>query len=65
VGEFYLSCSQHEGTSDVHAADVTATRAGSAISHAAHGGIFLAGLALIVCAAGFVTLYYFLSRKRL
>jgi len=65
TGDFSLSCSQHEGASDVHATSVVAvTNPGHPRQSSPDLPLIVSGLALIAAAAGLFALYGYLSRKR-
>ena len=65
TGEFHLSCSEHEGASDVHAtAILEVTDPGGPRESLPDPMFLVGGLVLIAAAGGFFALYSFLIRKR-
>lgn len=65
TGEFNLACTQHDGTTDVHAlSSVSVIEQGGAQVHSFNPLFLVAGGILILVASGLGALYYYLNNKR-
>lgn len=64
-GTYHLSCSDHEGTMDVHADSVTAVTKGQTSHDEFDLGDFVPGIMLCVCGVALAVTYYILRERNL